>query len=190
MRSLFLISLILFSCSYEDEEKEKEKEHKPAPLPLLAQDPPSVPKTRKRCLPLPQGWPNPWPCLPKPSPLDPAPTSLFGTALNKERKAKTLPLLFEDKKIVCAASKHALAISKSKNCSHLNGSSFVERLTECGFVVNGGAEVIACGHHSAQEALDDLLQSPKHRAILLDPKAKRLGVVQINNYWVVVASPQ
>lgn len=186
---LATLGLVLFSCSHDDDEDDKPS----TPPPVLAKEPISIPgEERKHCLPLPAGWPNPWPCLPKASPLDPAPASPLGEAINKERTAKNLPVLTEDKKLACAASKHAAELAARKTCSHLStdGSSFVERLTKCGFVVNGGAEVIACGHGSAQAALDAFLKSAPHRTILFDAKLKRLGVAQINNYWVVVTSPQ
>lgn len=187
----FLFSLLVFmtavSCS-DDKADEKPS----APPAVLAKDPTSIPAEKpKHCLPLPKGWPNPWPCLPSQPKLEPMPNSALGEAINKERVAKGLSALAEDKKLACAASKQASELALRKTCVHTgtDGSSFVERLTKCGFTVNGGAEVIACGHASPQAAVEALMKSPAHRTILTDKSLKRLGTAVSSNYYVVVLAP-
>jgi uncharacterized protein YkwD len=190
MRNFLFGSLVLWAAVSCSDDKDDEKPS--APPAILAKDPTSIPAEKpKHCLPLPKGWPNPWPCLPAQPKLEPMPASALGEAINKERSAKGLSTVAEDKKLACAATKQASELALRKTCVHTGTdvSSFVERLTKCGFTVNGGAEVIACGHGSPQAAVDALLKSPAHKAILMDKSIKRLGTAQSGNYFVVVFAP-
>lgn len=190
MQTLRLGLVIFFAAISCSDDK---PDNKPSPPPpTLAKDPTSIPAEEpKHCLPLPKGWPNPWPCLPSQPKLEPMPASALGEAINKERAAKGLSTLAEDKRLACAASKHASELVLRKTCVHTgtDGSSFVERLTKCGFTVNGGSEVIACGHASPQAAVEALMKSPVHRAILTQKSLERLGAAVSNNYYVVVFAP-
>lgn len=185
-----LFSLVLFSilgaCSDQDEDQVNQE-----PQPILALDPPNEPSSAKKpCLPLPGGWPNPWPCGPSATKPEPTPSTQLGEAINRERLDTGLTALTEDKKLACVAQKLAQDNNTRKKCLHvsLDGGGLAARAKVCGFEFLGGGEVAACGHKTPKDAILKLLESPKHRAVILNPNRKRMGTANVNNNWVIVFS--
>lgn len=137
------------------------------------------------------------PPIPAPKPSDPEvpevpsmPPDEVMDGINDARKSRALPLLNRDSGLVCAAAKHAADIGTRRSCSHTgsDGSSFIDRARSCGVFLQAGGEIIACGQGNAKAAVDAWLNSPGHRAIMLDYDQKKMGAGVFNNFWVVVFS--
>jgi|GEM_PF-2658801 len=109
-------------------------------------------------------------------------------AINLERAKHALPLIPIDDQLACAADRHASDVGASRSCSHTgsDGSNFVQRASTCGFRIGAGSEILACGHRSPESAVIGWLNSPPHRAAMLEPNNRVMGGAVLNNFWVVV----
>ena len=58
----------------------------------------------------------------------------------------------------------------------LDGSSPWDRIRRAGYPLAGGAENIAAGYPSPQAVMDGWMNSPGHRANLLDPGSREIGL--------------
>ena len=84
-----------------------------------------------------------------------------------------------------AAKQHTNDMATQKFTGHTgsDGSPPYERLARVGFRAGGYAgETTAWGFRYAYEAVQFWLDSPPHRAILLNPLANQVGVAQTTNY--------
>lgn len=86
-----------------------------------------------------------------------------------------------------AAQGHADWMNATGTFSHTgaNGSSFVDRMKAAGYASPGG-ENIAYGQRDAQAVMTAWMNSPGHRANILNCKFTRIGVgvAGTRNYWV------
>lgn len=73
--------------------------------------------------------------------------------------------------LMCAAQKGADEQYARQVCDH---NRYKERAQECGARVFG--EVAACNFQTVQSAVQGLLASPPHYAIMMDPRLARVGV--------------
>jgi uncharacterized protein YkwD len=107
--------------------------------------------------------------------------------INQERTSRGLSPVALNDELVCAAQHHSEDIGGRKECSHddADGSGPGERVEACG---GGGwsGEIVACGQTTPRDAVDGWLNSPGHKAIMLDPDQKTVGVAMSENYWTAV----
>lgn len=91
-----------------------------------------------------------------------------------------------------AAEKHAKDMAEKNYFSHksLDGHSPFKRMKNEGYEYSYAAENIAQGHKSAQDAINDWLESPGHCANMMNPELKELGMAQHKSYWVQVFGTQ
>lgn len=86
-----------------------------------------------------------------------------------------------------AAQGHADWMNSTGTFSHTgaNGSSFVDRMKAAGYA-NPGGENIAYGQRDAQAVMTAWMNSPGHRANILNCRFTRigLGLAGTRNYWV------
>ena len=116
--------------------------------------------------------------------------------VNAERTQRGLaPLRFEAR-LRDAALIHAND-QKNQDCftqlSHTgtDGSQPWDRVDRTGLTWSGVAENIACGQQTPAEVMNSWMNSPGHRANILDPTMTALGVSRTTNsagtpYWVQV----
>ncbi|MEJ2870787.1 CAP domain-containing protein [Actinomycetospora sp. OC33-EN08] len=84
-----------------------------------------------------------------------------------------------------AAADYAALMERTGTFSHTgpDGSDFSDRVRAAGYDSPGG-ENIAQGQSSADEVMDDWMESPGHRRNILDCSFRTLGVGESGNYWV------
>ncbi len=128
-----------------------------------------------------------------PAPVDPGAGALSPEArgvfeaINEERTRRGLePVTLRDD-LVCSAAKHSEDIGERQACSHdgADGGGPGDRVESCGGSGWSG-EIVACGQTTPREAVDGWLDSPGHKAIMLDPDQRRVGVGMHNHYWTAI----
>jgi uncharacterized protein YkwD len=84
-----------------------------------------------------------------------------------------------------AAADYAALMARTGTFSHTgpDGSDFADRVRAAGYDDPGG-ENIAQGQTSADEVMDDWMNSPGHRRNILDCSFRTLGVGESDDYWV------
>ncbi|GAA3462723.1 CAP domain-containing protein [Saccharothrix longispora] len=138
----------------------------------------------------PQPEPRPEPQAPKPQPQPqpqapvPAPAASEVDAAeakvveltNAERAANGCPALAADERLGRAARAHSADMAARNYFSHtsLDGRSFVDRVKAAGHP-SPGAENIAAGQRTAEAVVKGWMESPGHRANILNCKLKTLG---------------
>lgn len=108
--------------------------------------------------------------------------------VNAERAKAGLDALIIDKGIESAALVRAKEIETSFSHTRPNGSSFSTVLTENGITFRGSGENIAWGQRTPEEVMNGWMNSEGHRANILNPKFKKIGVgfyqnAEGRNYW-------
>ncbi len=108
--------------------------------------------------------------------------------VNVERAKEGLSPLQIDDKVVKAAQVRAKEIEKSFAHTRPNGSSFSTALQEQGAVYRGAGENIAWGQRSPEQVMEGWMNSPGHRANILNANYKYIGVGHYQNssgtnYW-------
>ncbi len=109
--------------------------------------------------------------------------------VNKERAKQGLSALKIDKNVEKAALVRAKEIQSSFSHTRPNGKSFTTALTASGVTYNGAGENIAWGQKTPQEVMTGWMNSPGHRANILNKNFKYIGVGNLQNssgtqYWV------
>jgi len=106
--------------------------------------------------------------------------------VNAARKRAKLRPLVLDACLNAAAQRHAKYMADSKDFNHTtaSGVTMSQRLNAVGYKNWWQAENIAMGQPSAASVVKDWMASPGHRANIMNPKLKRLGVGYAKNYWV------
>ncbi len=138
------------------------------------------------------GQPAPKPTAPPPPPTQPAPapTDLSGLvdAHNRERAKVNSPALRESPLLTAAAQKHADWMTANRNMSHTGagGSNFADRITQQGYRMRTGGENIANGYRDVPGVVSGWMNSAGHRANILNPAFKEIGVGRSGNYWCAV----
>jgi len=109
--------------------------------------------------------------------------------VNKERAKEGLHSLTYDTKMEQAAFVRAKEIQN--NFSHVrpDGSSFSTALNEAGVSYNRSGENIAWGQKSPEEVVQAWMNSPSHKANIMNGSYSRIGVGYLTNgngtgYWV------
>lgn len=108
--------------------------------------------------------------------------------VNAERAKAGLSSLSLDVNVEKAAFVRAKEIVSSFSHTRPNGSSFSSALTENGVKFNGSGENIAWGQKTPAEVMKGWMNSPGHKANILNPKFKSIGVGYYQNasgvnYW-------
>ncbi len=150
----------------------------------------------------PQRVPRPWrPPAPKPSPTTPAPApkpapttpAPTGPAAvradilartNAERAQVGCGAVHLDDRINAAAQAHSEDMLANNYFSHtgLDGSSFADRLRRAGYP-DPRSENIAMGYTNAASVMTGWMNSPGHKANILDCSAKAMGLGLAGTYW-------
>jgi len=104
-------------------------------------------------------------------------------AARKEEDASPLEL---DASVMQTSQGHADDMALRDYFSHTcpEGKTFIDRLRKNGVRYRAAAENIAYGQKTAQEVLDAWLKSPGHRANLMNPRYRRLGLGLRDKRWV------
>lgn len=96
---------------------------------------------------------------------------------NAERAANGCPALAADDRLATAARAHSADMAAQDYFDHVSqdGRSFVDRVKAAGYPAPG-AENIAAGQRTAEAVIKGWMDSPGHRANILNCKLKTLGV--------------
>lgn len=97
---------------------------------------------------------------------------------NQVRQSQGLPPLTEDTRLTLAAQRKAEDMAARGYFSHASpdGSSAIDRIRLAGYPVRYAAENLAVHFTNAQDVQRGWMNSPSHRAILLDPRYEDSGV--------------
>lgn len=134
--------------------------------------------------------------------LSPAPTSAASFSnqvialTNAQRRSamgQGCPDLVPNRALSRAATRHAADMARRNYFSHTSpaGSSFVRRIRIAGYRPRRAAENIAAGQPSPEDVVRVWMESPGHRANILDCELREVGVgfasnarAAYNQYWV------
>ncbi|WP_120465149.1 CAP domain-containing protein [Paenibacillus aceti] len=106
--------------------------------------------------------------------------------VNKERAAAGLEPLIVHTNLTKMAKDKAVDMYRNHYFEHTSptyGSPF-DMMDAYNITYLYAGENIAKGQRSAEEAVEDWMDSPGHRANILNPKYKLIGVGYYNGYWV------
>lgn len=109
--------------------------------------------------------------------------------VNIEREKAGLSELKTDSKVAAAANVRATEIRKSFSHTRPDGRSFATALTDNGVSYRGSGENIAWGQKTPEEVVRGWMNSPSHRANILNARFTTIGVGNAQNakgtrYWV------
>ena len=104
---------------------------------------------------------------------------------NAARKKAGCKPLKANKRLALAARRHSKDMAVNDYFSHTsqNGASFADRIKRAGYKGAPAAENIAYGYPSAKAVVNGWLNSPGHRANMLNCKIKSLGVGKYQRHW-------
>lgn len=106
---------------------------------------------------------------------------------NRHRAAARLQPLQLDPALCSAAQGYAQTLNGSAKLTHsAGGTNFVQRSRAAGFTGSPCSENAGRGHSSATDVVNGWMNSAGHRANILDPNARYLGVGQSGRDWVQV----
>jgi uncharacterized protein YkwD len=117
-------------------------------------------------------------------------------ATNAERKAKNLPELKPNPKLMAAARAHAENMAQQNKMEHeLDGKKPHGRVKAEGYSYRTCGENIAYRAETAKEVLKGWMDSPGHKANILKDSYAEIGVAAAKNkkgelYWVQVFGTQ
>lgn len=108
--------------------------------------------------------------------------------VNQERAKEGLPALVYDAGIEKAALVRAKETEKSFSHTRPDGKSFSTALTEAGVTFRGAGENIAYGQRTPEQVMEGWMNSPGHRANIMNKDYKKIGVGYYQNangvnYW-------
>lgn len=153
----------------------------PAPLALEAPSPTAA-------TPSPSAPPSPSPS-PSPSPAKLSPEAQMVVLINERRAEAGCGPVASNDKLAQAAEGHSADMAAKEYFSHtsLDGSSPWERAKRAGYQWPS-AENIAAGNASAESTMNQLMNSPGHRANILNCSHKAVGVGRASGgpyryYW-------
>lgn len=115
------------------------------------------------------------------------PTARVLGLVNSERaKAGCAPVTV-DAKLTKAAQNHSQDMADHQNMSHTgsDGSSMTDRLARVGYQYRSAAENVAAGYGTADSVMDGWMNSPGHKANILNCGFKEIGIglAGPGNYW-------
>ncbi|EHC13006.1 SCP-like extracellular [Fischerella thermalis BR2B] len=105
---------------------------------------------------------------------------------NQERAKNGLAPLKENAELNYAADEYAEQMSETGVLSHTapDGSRPWDRAKAVGYEAQTMGENIAAGQKTPEQVVADWMNSPGHRANILNPKYTEIGVGFDDNYWV------
>lgn len=107
---------------------------------------------------------------------------------NSARSKNGYAALVEDGALSEAAAVRAREIARSFSHTRPSGASFSSALSESGVSYLRAGENIASGQKSASEVVNAWMNSPGHRANILNSSYSRIGSASVNidgtHYWV------
>lgn len=108
--------------------------------------------------------------------------------VNTERAKEGLPALTVDAGIESAALVRAKETEKSFSHTRPDGRQFSTALTEAGVTFRGSGENIAYGQRTPEEVMKSWMNSPGHRANIMNKNYTKIGVGYYQNsngvnYW-------
>lgn len=118
----------------------------------------------------------------------------MAAAINAERAANGLPALALDNRLTQAARRHSADMAANQFVEHTgsDGSSPGLRMEQACYDWNYWGEIIGAGYPTVEAMLDGWLNSPPHRAILLDSNYQDFGVGYVydaanpyHHFWTV-----
>lgn len=109
---------------------------------------------------------------------------------NIEREKEGLSPLALDDKLCSAAAVRASEMKESFSHTRPDGRSCYTAMQEAGCSYRTAGENIAYGYGSAKAVVDDWMNSPGHRANILNADFTHLGVGKSGTYWVQMFAGQ
>jgi uncharacterized protein YkwD len=114
------------------------------------------------------------------------------TAINAERTKRKLPPLRTSTTLMQVADFYSCRLIDGRFFDHVDpfdGSTVDTRVTDFGYAFQKVGENLAAGHKTAKDAINAWLDSPAHRANLLDPSFTETGIAVKTGgdygwYWV------
>ena len=99
-------------------------------------------------------------------------------AVNAERAKYSLPPLVLDYKLTEVARGYASQMLDQRFFGHIAPSGFspLDRLKASGYIFTVVGENIAFGNSGAAVAMHYLLLSPRHHAVMIDPRFRKIGI--------------
>ena len=99
------------------------------------------------------------------------------TLTNAERKRASLALFIPDPALMRMAREHSRSMARLQQLSHtIEGRSFSVRLIDCGYQSMAAGENVAEGQLDATAAVQDWMNSPGHRANIMNGQYSHIGV--------------
>jgi len=97
--------------------------------------------------------------------------------INTIREENNIPALTKDARLEEAASKHAAYMLQTGELSHTGRkeSSFMKRILDEGYPAKAAAENVAEGASKPDEVVKLWMNSPPHKANILNPDYKNIG---------------
>ncbi|MGW0839696.1 CAP domain-containing protein [Streptomyces sp. NPDC002787] len=121
------------------------------------------------------------------SSADSGPTARVLALVNAERQKAGCAPVTENAKLTKAAQNHSQDMADHQNMSHTgsDGSSMTDRLARVGYAYRSAGENVAAGYGTADSVMDGWMNSPGHRANILNCGFKEIGIglAQPGNYW-------
>ncbi|MCC9706871.1 CAP domain-containing protein [Streptomyces sp. MNU76] len=115
------------------------------------------------------------------------PTAQVLNLVNAERQKAGCSPVTVDAKLTKAAQDHSQDMAAHQNMSHTgsDGSDMSERLSRVGYSFRSAGENVAAGYGTAASVMDGWMNSPGHRANILNCGFKEIGIglAQPGNYW-------
>ena len=107
--------------------------------------------------------------------------------VNAERAKAGCSPLTENAKLTKAAQDHSQDMADHQNMSHTgsDGSSMSDRLARVGYAFRTAGENVAYGYSSAESVMDGWMNSPGHKANILNCAFKEIGIglARPGYYW-------
>jgi len=130
--------------------------------------------------------------VPPVPPVPPGPTfeDQLIALINTERSSRGLGTLKKSDLLAQVAEAHSKDMRDRDFFSHTNpdGLGPLDRLDNAGYKYVSAWENIGSGQSTAQEAFDDWMASPTHKAIMLKPGLTEIGIGYVaggtmGHYW-------
>jgi len=132
---------------------------------------------------------------PRPSAPGAVPARDAVALTNEQRQAARLPGLTTDSTLTAAAAQHSADQASRNSMGHegSDGSSMVDRVRANGGSFDALGENVAAGYDTASAVVDGWMNSPGHRANIVNPAFSRIGVAVATAsdgtaYWTMVLS--
>ncbi|MBH5319178.1 SCP-like extracellular [Paenibacillus sp. GSMTC-2017] len=157
----------------------------PKPTPVPTPKPTPVPTPKPTPVPTPKPTPVP---TPKPTPVPETGTmqNQVVTLVNQERAKAGLPALQTDALLNKVATEKARDMDVNNYFSHTSptyGSPF-DMMRTFGVKYNSAGENIASGQRTAAQVMNDWMNSPGHKANIMNKSFTKIGVGYVNGEWV------